>query len=105
MANPNWVKGGASPNPAGKPKTAFKENFDILLAKKKMHEEGVQIVSDKWSDIIEAMALSAMSGNVQAATFLRDTYLGRPKETIQHDVSDDTKSAIQINISKTESNL
>lgn len=104
IGNPNWVK-GKSPNPNGRPKTAFKLDFDQLLAKKKMHDEGSQIVADKWSDIIEAMANSAIAGNVQAAVFLRDTFVGKPKETMQHDVSDNLKSSIHISIIKDEQDL
>lgn len=104
MANPNWVK-GVSGNPAGGKKTAFKQDFDQLLAKKKMYDEGSQIVSDKWSDIIEAMASSAIAGNVQAAAFLRDTFIGKPKESIQHDVGDNLKNSIHITISKEDMNL
>lgn len=104
MANPNWVK-GVSGNPNGKPKTAFKLDFDQLMAKKRMHDEGSQIVSDKWADIVEAMAQQAITGNVQAAAFLRDTFIGKPKDSIQHDISEDAKKMIQISISKDESEL
>lgn len=98
MANPNWVK-GVSGNPKGAPKTAFRQDFDQLLAKKKMHDEGTQIVADKWADIIEAMANQAIQGNVQAAAFLRDTFIGRPKESIQHDLSDETKIGLKLSYS------
>jgi hypothetical protein len=90
-----WEK-GQSGNPAGNKKTAFKDDFDNLLAKKKMHDEGVQIVADKWADIIEAMANIAIKGNVQAAVFLRDTFIGKPKETISHDISEDAKQGLTL---------
>lgn len=95
MANPAWVK-GVSGNPSGSKKTAFKEDFDNLLAKKKMFDEGLQIASDKWSDIIEAMAAQAIKGNVQAAVFIRDTFQGKPKEVIQHDLTDESKEGLRL---------
>jgi hypothetical protein len=87
---------GQSGNPKGRPKTAFKENFDNLLAKKKMYEEAVQIASERWSDIFHSMCDEAEKGNVQAATFIRDYVLGKPKETVSHEVGDETKNTIRL---------
>lgn len=94
---------GNNANPKGRPKTAFKEDFDNLLAKKKMHDQGVQIVSETWEEIIHAMAHHAIRGNVQAAIFLRDTFIGKPKETIDHGTTSD--AGIKILISKPENDL
>jgi len=91
-----WVK-GQSGNPAGAKKTAYKENFDQLMAKKRMHDEGTQIVAEKWADIIESMASIAILGNVEAAKFLRDTFIGKPKEVIDHNLSDNSKIEIKLN--------
>lgn len=90
-----WGK-GVSGNPKGAPKKAFTQDFDQLLAKKRMHDEGTQIISDKWADIIEAIAEQAMMGNVQAAAFLRDTFIGKPKESVQHDISEEAKSGLKL---------
>jgi hypothetical protein len=81
-------KPGQSGNPNGRPKAAFKESFDELMHKKKMHETGLVIVSESWESIVRGMVNHAVRGNVQAAIFLRDTFVGKPKETISHDVSD-----------------
>jgi hypothetical protein len=99
-----WVK-GQSGNPAGARKTAYKENFDQLMAKKKMFDEASQILSERWSDIYHSMCDCAEAGNVQAATFVSSYVLGKPKETIEHDVSDDLKKSIHISIIKDESDL
>ena len=88
---------GNNANPKGRPKTAYKENFDQLMAKKRMHDEGTQIVAEKWSDIIESMASIAILGNVEAAKFLRDTFIGKPKEVIDHNLSDNSKIEIKLN--------
>lgn len=96
-----WVK-GQSGNPAGSKKTEFKDDFDNLLAKKKMYDEGLQIASEKWTDIIEAMAICAIKGNVQAAVFIRDTFQGKPKEVIQHDVTDEAKEGLRLAYSISE---
>lgn len=96
---------GNNANPKGRPKTAFKENFDQLLAKKKMFDEATQVLSERWVDIVSAMCDCAEKGNVQAAAFITSYVLGKPKETIQHDVSDELKKSIHISIIKDESDL
>jgi hypothetical protein len=87
---------GNNANPKGRPKTAYKEDFDQLMAKKKMFDRGCQIANDKWEDIIEAMATQAIRGNVQAAVFIRDTFIGKPKDTIIHDTTEDVKHGLRL---------
>jgi hypothetical protein len=99
-----WVK-GQSGNLAGRPKTAYKDNFDQLKAKTKMLDEASQILSERWSDIYHSMCDCAEAGNVQAATFVTSYVLGKPKETVEHDVSDELKKSIHISIIKDESDL
>lgn len=95
MANPNWTK-GVSGNSGGRPKTAFKENFDQLAAKKKMFEEATQVLSERWVDIVHSMCDCAEKGNVQAAAFVASYVLGKPKETIVHDVTEDAKQGLRL---------
>lgn len=87
---------GNNANPKGRPKTAFKENFDQLLAKKKMFDEATQVLSERWVDIVNAMCDCAEKGNVQAAAFVTSYVLGKPKETIVHDVSDNAKEGLRL---------
>jgi len=96
---------GNNANPKGRPKTAYKENFDQLMAKKKMFDEATQVLSERWSDIVHSMCDCAENGNVQAATFVANYVLGKPAETVKHDVSDDLKNSIHISIIKEESEL
>jgi hypothetical protein len=79
---------GNNANPNGKPKSAFKDDFELLQHKKRLHEQGLKIVGESWESIIRAMANQAVRGNVQAAVFLRDTFIGKPKEVISHTVAD-----------------
>jgi translation elongation factor EF-Ts len=81
-------KKGQSGNPAGKPKSLYKNEFDDLIRKKKMHEQGLAILGESWDSIVRSMVNHAVRGNVQAAVFLRDTFIGKPKETISHDLAD-----------------
>lgn len=90
-----WVK-GQSGNPAGTKKTEFKNDFDNLKAKKEMFDRGTQILNEKWDDIFYAMCDLAILGNVQAANFVSNYILGKPKETVVHDVTDDAKGALKL---------
>lgn len=90
-----WVK-GQSGNPAGAKKSAFKEDFDNLLAKKKMYDQGLQVLDEKWVEIIHAMAGCAIRGNVQAAVFLRDTFIGKPKETTEEEIPENSKQGLKL---------
>jgi hypothetical protein len=100
-----WQKGAASPNPSGRPKSAFKENFDQLAAKKKMFEEATQVLSERWADIVHSMCDCAEGGNVQAAAFVASYVLGKPTETVKHDIGDELRKSIHISIIKEESDL
>jgi len=99
-----WVK-GQSGNLAGRPKTAYKDNFDQLKANTKMLNVASQILSERWSNIYHSMCDCAEAGNVQAATFVTSYVLGKPKETVEHDVSDELKKSIHISIIKDENDL
>jgi len=90
-----WDK-GESGNPAGRPKSAFKNDFDQLQAKKQMFDEGLQVYKENYEEIIRAMCGQAIKGNVPAAVYLRDSFLGKPKETISHDVTDEAKEGLRL---------
>jgi hypothetical protein len=105
MANPNWVKGGKSPNSAGRPKTAFKETFDNLTAQRNMVSKATQILNEEFEEIVYALCDQAKAGNTNAASLLFNYVLGKPKEVIQHDISDEARQGLRIVISKDESGL
>jgi hypothetical protein len=87
---------GNNMNPKGRPKTAFKDDFDQLQAKKKMFDEGLQVYKENYQDIIVAMCNQAIKGNVPAAVYLRDSFLGKPKETVVHDIDEDAKQGLRL---------
>lgn len=88
---------------AGRPKSAFKDGFDQLAAKKKMFEEATQILSERWGDVFHAMCDQAEAGNPQAAAFIANYVLGKPKETVDLDLK--SSDGIRIIISKDEAEL
>lgn len=87
---------GVSGNPKGRPKTAFKESYDNLAAKKEMMDKGIQVLAADWEEVVVAMVECAIGGNVQAAVFLRDTFIGKPKDIIEHDVTEDAKMGLRL---------
>ena len=89
-------KPGQSGNPKGRPKSAFLDNYDSLQAKRTMINQGSQLVAENWPDIVYSMIEQAIKGNVQAAVFIRDTFIGKPKETVQHDVSEEAKEGLKL---------
>lgn len=103
MANPNWIKGGKSPNSAGRPKTAFKDTFDNLTAQKTMIGKATQILNEEFEDIVYALCDQAKAGNTQAASLLFNYVLGKPKETVDLDLK--APDGLKIVISKDESCL
>ncbi len=99
-----WVK-GQSGNLSGRPKTAFKEDFDQLKAKKEMLEKATQILNERWEDVFHAMCDHAIKGNPQAANFIANYVLGKPKETATLDIGENVKDGLKIVISKDEASL
>ena len=102
MANPNWVK-GRSANPAGRPKTAFKDTFDNLTAQKSMFSKATQILNEEFEEIVYSLCDQAKAGNTQAASLLFNYVLGKPKETVDVDLK--SSDGLKIIISKEESEL
>lgn len=102
--NPTWKK-GYCPNPKGRPKTAYMESFDNIKAKREMLSEATQILRDRWQEVVHAMIDAAIEGNPQAASFICNYVIGKPKEIIEHDMTDSAKKALQIVIDKTEESL
>jgi hypothetical protein len=99
-----WVK-GQSGNLKGRPKTAYLESFDTIRAKREMMGEATQILRERWQEVVHAMIDAAIEGNPQAASFICNYVIGKPKEIIEHDISDSTKKAMQIVIDKSENDL
>jgi flagellar hook-basal body complex protein FliE len=104
MGNPNWTK-GKSGNPAGRPKTAFKDTFDNLKAQSSMINKANQILNEEFEEIFYALCDQAKAGNHHAASLIFNYVLGKPKDTVVHDMTSEAKSALTIFISKDESVL
>jgi hypothetical protein len=88
---------------AGRPKTAFKEDFDHLKAKKEMLEKATQILNERWEDVFHAMCDHAIKGNPQAANFIANYVIGKPKESIDLDLK--SNDGLKIFITKDEEKL
>ena len=93
--NPNWVK-GKSGNPSGRPKTAFKDTFDNLTAQRNMIGKATQILNEEFEEIVYALCDQAKAGNTNAASLLFNYVLGKPKEIIQHDITNEAKEGLRL---------
>jgi hypothetical protein len=92
-------KKGQSGNPAGKKKTAHLETANKLQKTQQMMTEGTEFLSTVWGEVIQSMAKQAIRGSVPAAQWLRDTFIGRPSETIKHEATEEAKQALSLNYS------
>jgi hypothetical protein len=94
---------GQSGNPKGRPKTAYLEDFDQIRAKREMLGEATQILRERWQDVVNAMIDHAIEGNPQAASFITNYVLGKPKESIDLDLK--PNEGLKIVITKDEESL
>lgn len=74
-------KGAMACNIKKKEKKTMKETVDYIMSKMTKNDDGEEITIQE--AIIVSMALSAMDGNVKAATFLRDTKGEKPIEKVE----------------------
>lgn len=105
MANPEWVKGMASPNPKGRPPRAREAallaiTYEIVNAdawrgivrRRVLDAMGKkQVVKDGQPIIVDDERSTAQGRNL-AATWLRDTAIGRPTEYVKLDNNDSAYS-------------
>lgn len=89
-------KKGISGNKRGRPKTAHLDTAKKLRASQAMIEQGGEILSENWDSVVRAMVRQAQKGNVPAASWLRDTFIGKPKEVISHEVDEDSKGILTL---------
>jgi hypothetical protein len=90
-----WTK-GQSGNLAGRPKMAFKDTFDNLTAQKNMIGKATQILNEEFEEIVYALCDQAKAGNTNAASLLFNYVLGKPKEIIQHDITNEAKEGLKL---------
>lgn len=91
-ANGQLMKGSVL-NPRGGPAKPYTDKEKAWNQKARMMMNGLSIVESEWEEIIRAMCDCAKSGSVSAANFLRDTFIGKPKESVEIDT---TKSTIKL---------
>jgi hypothetical protein len=95
MANPNWVKGGESPNPKGRPPKAREaallaiayevvnaQAWRQICAKRVMDALGKKQVGTGADVKLIDDEKSTAQGRNLAATFLRDVCIGKPTEYV-----------------------
>lgn len=89
-------KKGISGNKGGRPKTAHLDTAKRLKVSQMMIEQGCDIVSGEWESVVRSMVKQAQKGNVPAASWLRDTFIGKPKEVVSHEIDQESKGMLTL---------
>jgi hypothetical protein len=87
---------GQTGNKRGRPKTAHLETAEKHQITQQMMTKGTQALAIDWVEIVGSLIKQAKKGNVPAATWLRDTFIGKPSETINHNAGESFKEAITL---------
>jgi hypothetical protein len=85
---------GKTGNKGGRPKTAHLETAQKHQKTQQMITDGTNQLALSWSEVVESLIKQAKKGNVPAAVWLRDTFIGKPSETINHNAGESIKDAI-----------
>lgn len=68
----------------GRPKSELVNDVETIKRKAHMLRRGLDLVDDEWDDIIRAMIdVAKKKKSVMAATWLRDTFIGKPREQVE----------------------
>ncbi len=84
--NPNWKKGGPSPNPTGRPHDTLTPHLREIAA------------TGAGREVAERLYAEALGGNVQAIAILLDRLDGKPKQTLDVNI-DERRNAIEKAVS------
>ena len=84
-----------------RPKTEFAKDVEQLKKQANMIKRGTEMLEERWEDVVNAMLdVAIKKKSVMAATWLRDTFIGKPTEKIQHtgdnDSGDDRFSGFMV---------
>ena len=84
-----------------RPKTEFARDVKQLQKQANMIKRGTEMLDERWDEVVNAMLDTAIKKkSVMAATWLRDTFIGKPTEKIQHtsdsDSGDDKFSGFMV---------
>lgn len=85
-----------SGNPRGRPKTAHLETVDRHKKTQSMILSGTMQLELSWPELVDSMIKQAKKGNVTAATWLRDTFIGKPTESISHSTDIDSNDKLVL---------
>jgi hypothetical protein len=87
---------GESGNKRGRPKTAHLDTAGKIEKTQQMMTQGTNQLALSWPEVVDSLIKQAKKGNVPAATWLRDTFIGKPSETINHNAGESFKEAINL---------
>jgi hypothetical protein len=89
-SNGQLMKGSVL-NPQGGHVKPYTDKEKAWNQKARMMMRGLEICEQEWEEIVLAMCKCAQQGSVPAATFLRNTFLGKPKESVEIDTTKSSK--------------
>lgn len=75
-----------------RPKTEYYKDIRILQKQANMLKRGAEMLDDRWDEIVNSMIdFAVKKRSVTAATWLRDTFIGKPIEQVKVDAENETQ--------------
>lgn len=67
-----------------RPKSACSDDIATIHKRANMLRRGAEILDERWDEVVDAMIdCATKKKSVMAATWLRDTFIGKPKEQVE----------------------
>lgn len=79
-----------------RPKTEYAKDVEILKKQARMIKQGTEMLEERWPEVINAMLdVAIKKKSVMAATWLRDTFIGKPVDVVvQKEDNSDTPANV-----------
>lgn len=77
-----------------RPKTEHFKDVRTLQKQANMLKRGAEMLDERWEEVVNAMIDTAVKKkSVNAATWLRDTFIGKPVDQVKLDTTEGTEGS------------